>query len=31
MQKHFNEIGKFKGRVTAEDFDPSGTDKESGT
>lgn len=29
MQKHFNELGKLKGRISAEDFDPKGNDKEA--
>jgi len=29
MQKHFSEMGKFKPRVTAEDFDPKGSDKDA--
>jgi hypothetical protein len=28
MAKHFSELGKFKSRIGAEDFDPAGTDKE---
>lgn len=28
MSKHFTEMGKFKSRITAADFDPAGTDKE---
>ncbi len=28
MQKHFSELGKFKGRISADDFDPSANDKE---
>jgi hypothetical protein len=27
MARHFTDISKFKGRVTAEDFDPKGGDK----
>jgi hypothetical protein len=29
MSKHFAELGKYKSRVNAEDFDPSTTDKDS--
>lgn len=28
MAKHFAELGKFKGRVSAQDFDCSAQDKE---
>ena len=32
MSKHFSEMGKYKPRITAQDFDPSqGSDKESTT
>lgn len=29
MAKHFSELGKFKSRIGAEDFDPKGNDKEA--
>ena len=28
MSKHFSDIGKFKSRVGADDFDPAGNDKD---
>jgi hypothetical protein len=28
MAKHFGELGKFKSRIAAEDFDATGQDKE---
>ena len=28
MAKHFADLGKFKSRLTAQDFDPEGQDKE---
>ena len=29
MQKHFNELGKLKGRINADDYEPAGNDKEA--
>jgi len=29
MSKHFSELGKFKTRISANDYDPQGIDKES--
>lgn len=31
MAKHFAELGKFKSRVSSNDFDPAGSDKELAT